>query len=811
MQCCYERWTSVPHRTSSQIAGPDGELIVASPANAMFQKFKLLKERPLIDVDRWAIETYATPSPDQQVEILLFPDEQSFRLSYPSPLGTRLAFIAEDQSQILAGRPDTARYVLSEDTVIPRIEGWLQTCDQNHATCLRWNKARQPASLDTPYVALSYVWGQTPMLKLQKDNLQDMLREGSLDRIRNLLPKTVTDTIDLLKEMGEKYLWVDRLCLIQDDADDVTLGISMMDSIYRGSYFTVVAASGHDANAGLPAMSRGHSLAGQEQHVARLGPNLNMTALHSIDWHLQRSTYSQRGWTLQELVLPSRTLVFINGQVYFRCQAANWGEETCADQWHNWLDDDDNSICRMPDTSFGFLHSSWAYQKLCEDFSRRQLRNDADALRAFAGVARPTAVGMDTPTVEGLPAYYLDHFVLFMSSDGQMRRREGFASFSWAGWEGVKLWPRENFEWPFEWNGAIIENRFNNHNILMHLKHNRLISWYALQPDCRCIGLTHRSSNKPSPLMEFARNNPHVVTISDSALVTPSQLGNSGWIMDFDSFTDAPNWDDSDRYSSPMHRLAQLQVPYSKRAIDHANIWTELDKPFEHSKGLYGGSVRRDNWLRHRRRIEDQKSRVFFEKETRWRTWDKYQELDNLRPLRVKHRQTSKSSHQDQRLKRQIEHQGTQGDPQSASTQIPNFPPYTVLQFTTISLHLKLGPHPEQPKSPNIMSDRIPGAPLLSTSDEVVGSLHSDNIDLLPKSYCAIELLIVARGHKPTAGSALLDMYHERDEQPMKLFWVMYVVWQDGIAERRGIGQILELALENAVGEKPTTKSVLLG
>jgi hypothetical protein len=53
-------------------------------------------------------------------------------------------------------------------------------------------------------------------------------------------------------------------------------------------------------------------------------------------------------------------------------------------------------------------------------------------------------------------------------------------------------------------------------------------------------------------------------------------------------------------------------------------------------------------------------------------------------------------------------------------------------------------------------------------------------------------------------------MYCEGGEQPMKLFWVLCVVWQDGIAERRGVGQVLEGALDDAVGQ-PEVKNVLLG
>ena len=78
-----------------------------------------------------------------------------------------------------------------------------------------------------------------------------MNEEHSLQSIRINLPRTINDAIDFVAELGIRYLWVDMLCLVQDDEDDVALGVRMMNSIYHGSYFTLVAGHGFDANAGL--------------------------------------------------------------------------------------------------------------------------------------------------------------------------------------------------------------------------------------------------------------------------------------------------------------------------------------------------------------------------------------------------------------------------------------------------------------------------------------------------------------------------------------------------------------------------------
>jgi hypothetical protein len=41
------------------------------------------------------------------------------------------------------------------------------------------------------------------------------------------------------------------------------------------------------------------------------------------------------------------------------------------------------------------------------------------------------------------------------------------------------------------------------------------------------------------------------------------------------------------------------------------------------------------------------------------------------------------------------------------------------------------------------------------------------------------------------------------------LFWILHVVWENGIAQRRGVGQVLESSLESASSRE--VKTVLLG
>jgi predicted metal-dependent phosphotriesterase family hydrolase len=71
------------------------------------------------------------------------------------------------------------------------------------------------------------------------------------------IPQTICDAMELVKLMGEQYLWVDALCIVQDDPIDVGRHIQRMDRVYKAAQFTIINASGVDANAGLEGLELG--------------------------------------------------------------------------------------------------------------------------------------------------------------------------------------------------------------------------------------------------------------------------------------------------------------------------------------------------------------------------------------------------------------------------------------------------------------------------------------------------------------------------------------------------------------------------
>jgi hypothetical protein len=65
------------------------------------------------------------------------------------------------------------------------------------------------------------------------------------------LPPTFPDAVQLSRALGIAYLWIDSLCIIQDDADDWAREAGRMADVYRSATLTLSADAAADCNAGL--------------------------------------------------------------------------------------------------------------------------------------------------------------------------------------------------------------------------------------------------------------------------------------------------------------------------------------------------------------------------------------------------------------------------------------------------------------------------------------------------------------------------------------------------------------------------------
>jgi hypothetical protein len=221
---------------------------------------------------------------------------------------------------------------LSRDllTRVPRVDGfdmnqacsWLNICLKSHGSLCESLEGEsenvtsplQPSNLlaidlvgmyicslpeGAEYMALSYCWPATEYLTLRKKNREAMSSPGALDDNLENLPGTVRDAISCAKELPYRYLWIDALCIIQDDGDHKDYQLRQMDRVYGCASLTLVCAypvarNTSDPCSGFP----GYNKPDQARlRTVRTVKGLRMMiASPDIDDYLQQTKWYSRCW-----------------------------------------------------------------------------------------------------------------------------------------------------------------------------------------------------------------------------------------------------------------------------------------------------------------------------------------------------------------------------------------------------------------------------------------------------------------------------------------------------------------------------------
>lgn len=281
-------------------------------------------------------------------------------------------------------------------------------------------------------MALSYVWGRSHKGGGHDDEDEEEF-QVYLRKRRRLLPKTVRDAMLVVRELGLRFLWVDRYCIREDGATPGSKfhTISNMDAVYERAALTIVAAAGAHSDHGLPGSRRIHrrldtfslvESGGREDAKGKRGRGAYVY-IKEAHTELSKLVWSTRGWTYQEGLLSQHRLVFSETQAVFQCQHHD-----------NNKSGRGSRIARAGDVFY-----------CIEEYTRRHLTYPTDSLRAFLGVLRafeklhpPAEHHWGVPFVFGTDGhiFQLAQGLLWKSQSCSLRRIRGIPSWSWAGWEG---------------------------------------------------------------------------------------------------------------------------------------------------------------------------------------------------------------------------------------------------------------------------------------------------------------------------------------------------------------------------------------
>jgi hypothetical protein len=292
------------------------------------------------------------------------------------------------------------------------------------------------------------------------NNAEDLAAPNSIKQHYPRLPKVIQDAMELTTAIPKKYLWVNRLCIIQDDPQREE-EVMRMDQIYSGAYMTIIAAAEH----GLYCTPVGtvHNPAIKspkdwfENSWCRLAPNERILEYYDT---VSRSKWAKRAWTYQEYLLSKRVVFFLDTQIFWQCECAVWDK----DYFRPGGDDEDESIVSGdsmysdsgPTSSFSV--PTWPdfglYVDLICPYNGRDLSFSKDGLSACSGILKRLVPAFPNGFLFGLPRIYLDHALLWqpLKADYEIpecavirdgipgrislpTRRSILPSWAWCGWQ----------------------------------------------------------------------------------------------------------------------------------------------------------------------------------------------------------------------------------------------------------------------------------------------------------------------------------------------------------------------------------------
>ncbi|PMD31553.1 HET-domain-containing protein [Hyaloscypha variabilis F] len=313
-----------------------------------------------------------------------------------------------------------------------KVKSWLDGCDSMHPQCRSDGEFELPSEfrlidvhrrkiiLAQPgcrFVALSYVWGaKTVGLQALSGNIEQLQQDGQLAN----LPTTIEDALQVCLNLGEDLLWVDQLCIVQDDKKNKMRQIEGMAGIYASAAFVIVAASATSMYSPLPGVTVNRQPPGYIQEI--VGDFYLTTIMEPLLSDATRwSKWYSRGWTYQEAVLGRRKLFLTNQEAGFECQEEYLHEE----HEHSLL----QGIIELgPKPFISPLHHTrkWStekghiwddYREHVMEYTSRELSHVEDMYNAFSAIG-DALYGRSGGLFFGLPRLDFDLSLLWFREGG---------------------------------------------------------------------------------------------------------------------------------------------------------------------------------------------------------------------------------------------------------------------------------------------------------------------------------------------------------------------------------------------------------
>jgi hypothetical protein len=301
--------------------------------------------------------------------------------------------------------------------------------------------SRDTKEKEPRYVALSYCWGEispkSPWLTT-KHRLPEFKKEIPT----YLLPRTILEAVQTTREIGERYLWVDSLCIVQDDAEDWNQQAQIMGDLYTGALCTLVSST-NSSTAGLfigreALKASAAKISLESRSFWAISQKITLfPRLPHYDFRANAPVTS-RGWCLQEELLSPRKVYFTPHGFVWEClckESEQWKEKginTAGDTVkHSY-----SAPLYRASTALTSNPISKEWSETIQEYTSRKLTYHKDVFPALNGIAKQLQRHYRFRYIDGLWSNDI-HTGLLWQASGASERPTEYLAPSWP-WLSVK-------------------------------------------------------------------------------------------------------------------------------------------------------------------------------------------------------------------------------------------------------------------------------------------------------------------------------------------------------------------------------------
>lgn len=175
------------------------------------------------------------------------------------------------------------------------------------------------------YIALSYCCGGSVHFLTLKSNFQERLQNIRFTD----LPNSYSDAITVTRGLGIRYLWIDALCIIQEDIEDFLREGARKSDIYWNTTCRIAVNDNKSPEAGyFPPAPSPISVRVPNLDSNQGGLEMYLAHLRSYAIEVDRGHLNSRGCVLQGRLLAPRTIHFTGDDMYCEDQ-----DDLCGEDW----------------------------------------------------------------------------------------------------------------------------------------------------------------------------------------------------------------------------------------------------------------------------------------------------------------------------------------------------------------------------------------------------------------------------------------------------------------------------------------------